>query len=140
MMKWLSMVAFALLLSSCSAQWHVRRAIKKDPLILKKDTLTMVDTVVTPPVEVRDTVVLKQVDTLMVFKDKLKVKVFRSFDTIRVDAICDADTIISIIEVPVEKIIYKEKQTPMDMLKKLGLYLLLALVSWKLIEAKLLKR
>lgn len=98
------------------------------------------DTIVTPPVVLRDTVVLKQIDTLEIVKDKLKVKVYRSFDTIRVDALCDTDTVVSIVEVPVDRIIYKEKETPMDMLKKLGIYLLLALVGWKLIEAKLLKR
>ena len=64
----------------------------------------------------------------------------RSFDTIRVDAICDADTIVSIVEVPVERIVYQERETPMQKLQKLGLYLLAALVLWKVIEAKLLKR
>lgn len=140
MMRWLSIVTFALLLSGCSAQWHLRKAVKKDPFILKKDTLVMVDTVVTPPVELKDTVVLKKVDTLTVFKERLKVKVFRSFDTIRVDAICDADTIISIVEVPVEKIIYKEKKDPMDALISLGIVLALALIGWKLIEASFFKR
>lgn len=139
-MRWLTLVALATILSSCSAQWHLNKAVKKDPMILEEDVIISYDTIVTPPVVLRDTVVLKQIDTLEIVKDKLKVKVYRSFDTIRVDALCDTDTVVSIVEVPVDRIIYKEKETPMDMLKKLGIYLLLALVGWKLIEAKLLKR
>ena len=64
----------------------------------------------------------------------------RSFDTIRVDAVCDTDTIISVMEVPVERVVYKERETPMQKLQRLALYLLGALVLWKVIEAKLLKR
>jgi len=102
--------------------------------------VTVVDTIVTPPVALTDTVVLRETDTIVVQKDRLKVKISRSFDTIRVDAICEADTIISIVEVPVDRIIYQERETPMQKLQKLGLYLLAALVLWKVIEAKLLKR
>ncbi len=138
-MRW-TLLLLVSVLTSCSAQWHLKKAITKDPFILQTETITVVDTIVTKPVVLKDTVVLRQIDTLEVVKDKLRLKVFRSFDTIRVDAICDADTIISIIEVPVDRIIYKERETPMQKLQKLGLYLLGALVLWKVIEAKLLKR
>ena len=139
-MKWYIPILISFILSSCSAQWHLNKAVKKNPLILQKDTVTVVDTIVTPPVALTDTVVLKDMDTIVVQKDRLKVKISRSFDTIRVDAICEADTIISIVEVPVDRIIYQERETPMQKLQKLGLYLLAALVLWKVIEAKLLKR
>jgi len=107
---------------------------------LQKDTVTVVDTIVTPPVALTDTVVLHQTDTITIQKDRLKVKIMRSFDTIRVDAVCDTDTIISVMEVPVERVVYKERETPMQKLQRLALYLLGALVLWKVIEAKLLKR
>lgn len=139
MMRW-TLLLLVSVLTSCSAHYHLRRAVKKDPSILQKDTITVVDTIVTPPVALTDTVVLRHMDTIMIQKDRLKVKIMRSFDTLRVDAICDADTIISIVEVPVERIIYQERETPMQKLQKLGLYLLAALVLWKVIEAKLLKR
>jgi len=42
--------------------------------------------------------------------------------------------------VPVERVVYKERETPMQKLQRLALYLLGALVLWKVIEAKLLKR
>jgi hypothetical protein len=139
-MRWLSVLFLSIILTSCGAQWHLKKALKKDPSILQKDTLTVVDTIVLKPVEVKDTVVLNSVDTVTIIKEKLKVNIFRSFDTIRVDAICDADTIISIVEVPVEKIIYKEKKDPLDVLKNLGITLILALIGWKLIEAQFFKR
>ena len=139
-MKWYIPILISFILSSCSAQWHLNKAVKKNPLILQKDTVTVVDTIVTLPVALTDTVVLKDMDTIVVEKERLKVKISRSFDTIRVDAICEADTIISIVEVPVDRIIYQERETPMQKLQKLGLYVLLALVLWKVIEAKLLKR
>ena len=139
-MKWYIPILISFILSSCSAQWHLNKAVKKNPAILQKDTVTVVDTIVTPPVALTDTVVLKDMDTIVVEKERLKVKISRSFDTIRVDAICEADTIISIVEVPVDRIIYKERETPMQKLQRLGLYLLAALVLWKVIEAKLLKR
>lgn len=134
-MRWLTLAVFAITLSSCSARWHVNRAIKKDPTILQKDTVVSYDTIVTPPVVLKDTVVLKQIDTLEIFKDKLKVKIFRSFDTIRVDAICDTDTIVSIVEVPVDKIVYKERVKPWQQLERLGLYLIVALFVAKVIQS-----
>ena len=97
-------------LTSCSAHYHLRRAVKKDPSILQKDTITVVDTVVSKPVELKDTVVLRQTDTVTIEKERLRVKIFRSFDTIKVDAICEADTIISIVSVPYEKIVYVERE------------------------------
>ena len=54
------------LLSSCSATWHLNRAIKKDPSIMAKDTLVVKDTVVLPPVAITDTVTTKLHDTIVV--------------------------------------------------------------------------
>jgi hypothetical protein len=115
-MRWLSVLFLSIILTSCGAQWHLKKALKKDPSILQKDTLTVVDTIVLKPVEVKDTVVLNSVDTITIIKEKLKVNIFRSFDTIRVDAICDADTIVSVVEVPYEKIVYVEKKNWIDKL------------------------
>jgi hypothetical protein len=139
MMRW-TLLLLVSVLTSCSAHYHLRRAVKKDPSILKKDTITVVDTIVTPPVALTDTVVLRHMDTIMIQKDRLKLKIIRSFDTIRVDAICESDTIISIVEVPVDKVIYKERETPMQKLQKFALFFLGAIVLWKVIEAHLLKR
>jgi hypothetical protein len=93
--------------------------VHKDPTILEKDTLVVTDTVVSPPVAITDTVIMKQHDTITLVKDRLRVNIVKVNDTITIDAICDSDTIISIVEVPYEKIVYVEKATFWDKFKDL---------------------
>lgn len=118
-MKWLGRLSLILLLSSCSAQWHLKKAVSKDPTILEKDTLVVTDTVVSPPVAITDTVTLKQHDTITVVKDRLKVQLVKVNDTVIIDAVCDSDTIVTIVEVPYEKVVYVEKATLLDKFKDL---------------------
>ena len=118
-MKWLGQLSLILLLSSCSAQWHLKKAVQKDPMILKKDTLVVQDTFVVPPVVLKDTVTLKQHDTITITKDRLRVKIVKVNDTLIIDAKCDSDTIVRTIEVPYEKIVYVEKATFWDKFKDL---------------------
>lgn len=70
--------------------------------------MTVTDTVVVPPVELRDTVRLKEIDTVTLVKDKFYVRIVRSYDTLMIDGGCDADTIIRVVEVGVPQIISKE--------------------------------
>ena len=123
-MKWLVKLMLVLSLTSCSAQWHLKKAVQKDPTILEKDTLVVTDTVVTQPVAITDTVTLRQHDTITLVKEKLRVQLVRVNDTITINATCDSDTIISIVEVPYEKIVYVEKETFWDKIKTL-IYLLI---------------
>ena len=116
-MKWLVKLILLTSLTSCSAQWHLKKAVRKDPAILEKDTLVVTDTVVSPPVAITDTVTLKQHDTITVVKDRLKVQLVKVNDTVTINAVCDSDTIISIVEVPYEKIVYVEKKTFWDKFK-----------------------
>ena len=127
-MKWPVALITIALLSSCSAQWHLKRAIKKDPSILQTDTIAIVDTVVTPPVTLTDTVTLRTQDTLVVQKDRLKVKIVRSFDTITVDAICDSDTIIQVVEVPVPSLVMRDSDRWYNKVYKFSFYLLVLLL------------
>jgi hypothetical protein len=133
-MKWLVKLTLLLLLTNCSATWHLKKAVKKDPTILKKDTLVVVDTLVTQPVGITDTVILQQHDTIRLVKDRLKVKIVKVNDTITIDAICDSDTIISIIEVPYEKVVYVEKEKPIQIIQRWLAYLLLLIVGIKLLQ------
>jgi hypothetical protein len=127
-MKWLiKNLLFVLLLTSCSAQYHLKRAIKKDPSILEKDTVTVVDTIVTAPVNIKDTVTLLEKDTLVITKEKLKLKIVRSFDTISVQAECASDTIINTIRVPYEKVVYVQERTLKEKLQIWGFYLMIGL-------------
>ena len=118
-MKWLGRLSLILLLSSCSAQWHLKKAVSKDPTILERDTLVVTDTVVSPPVAITDTVTLRQHDTITVVKDRLKVQLVKVNDTVIIDAICDSDTIVTVVEVPYEKVVYVEKATLLDKFKDL---------------------
>lgn len=124
-MKWLLRgFIMIVLLQSCSATWHLNRAIKKDPTILETDTVTVVDTVVTAPVQIQDTMILESHDTIVVVKDRLKLQLVRSFDTIAVEAECASDTIITTIQVPYEKIVYVKKKSLSQQIKD---YLLAAM-------------
>jgi len=128
-MKWLVRLTLLVLLTSCSAQWHLKRAVRLDPFILEKDTLVVTDTVVLPAVAITDTVTTKQHDTIIIEKERLKVKIIKRLDTLIIDAKCDSDTIIRTIEVPYEKIIYKEKESLFDKIQKLTLlFILVAIV------------
>ena len=123
-----------LLLSSCSAQYHLKQAIKKDPAILQKRTITVTDTVVTEPIAVRDTVTISQIDTVEIIKDKFRVKIMRSFDTLIIDGGCDADTIVRTVEVPIETVVYNEKDTMWQRIQAFGFYILLLLVGVRVLQ------
>ena len=133
-MRWLYLLTISVLLSSCGAQWHLKKAIKKDPSILKSDTVVVTDTIVTAPVSVRDTVTLQKRDTITITKDRLKVNIVRSFDTIMVDAICESDTIVQVIEVPVPSLVMKDSDRWYNKVYKFSFYLLLLLLSFVIIR------
>jgi len=133
-MKWAVKLILISLLTSCSAQWHLKKAVQKDPSILEKDTLVVTDTVVSPPVAITDTVIMKQHDTITLVKDRLSVKIVKVNDTITIDAICDSDTIIRVIEVPYDKIVYVEKEKPLQIIQRYALYLLLVIIGIKVIQ------
>jgi len=132
-MKWLAQLSLILLLSSCSAQWHLKKAVQKDPMILKKDTLVVQDTLVVPPVVLKDTVTLKQHDTITITKDRLRVKIVKVNDTLIINAKCDSDTIVRTIEVPYDKVVYIEKESVWDKIKSLAIYMGLAFLLFKVI-------
>mgnify|MGYP003669801481 FL=1 len=91
------------------------------------------DTVVSPPVAITDTVIMRQHDTITLVKDRLRVRIVKVNDTITIDAVCDSDTIIRTIEVPYEKLIYIEKENLFDKVKNLAIYIGLAFVGFKVV-------
>ena len=92
LIRWLTIATLTLLLYGCSAQWHLRQAIRKDPSIQK---ITVVK---------KDTVIITEqrtlVDTLELFKDtviykdrvRLDIKYVDKF--IQVEAECPSDTVV----------------------------------------------
>ena len=103
-------------------------------MILEKDTVVVVDTLVTAPVTVRDTVTLSNRDTVTITKDKLTVRLVRSFDTIAIEAECASDTIVRTIEVPYEKVVYVQQKTLKQKLQTWALYLVVAFIGFKFIQ------
>ena len=114
-----------LLLIGCSPEWHIQKAIRKNPELLKQTTMIVTDTVVTDPIVVKDTVIISQVDTVEIVKDKFRVKIMRSYDTLIIDGGCDADTIVRTLEVKVPVVEYKERSTFFDKIYKSSFYILI---------------
>lgn len=123
-----TIVTILAMLSSCSAQWHLKRAIAKDPTIAN-DTIIRIDTsVVTESIRAVDTLVVT--DTVMreIVREGVQIKLQRIHDTIRVDVVCPPDTIRVVANVPVERIIYKETPRKRTILDQLGHVLFLVLL------------
>jgi hypothetical protein len=80
----------SLALGSCSAEWHLRKAVKKGANVwqTKWDT-----TIVTKERNLWDTLTLNNVDTVVVQKDNIRIKLVKNFDTIRLQATCLPDTV-----------------------------------------------
>ena len=68
-------IILAIILSSCSAQWHLRKAITKDPSIIDTVKVVTIDTV-WMEVKKIDTVFKYNFDTVFFVKDSVKVKFF----------------------------------------------------------------
>jgi hypothetical protein len=103
-------LSLSVLLSGCSAQYHLKRAIAKDPtILLQPKAITLIDTVVTQEVR-HDTLLLPVHDTLTIQKERLRIQIKRVNDTIRITGECLTDTIIITKEIELPpKIVYKEK-------------------------------
>jgi hypothetical protein len=80
----------SLALGSCSADWHLRQAVKKgaNVYVQRWDT-----TIVTRERKIVDTVLLPKWDSVVINKNNIKVKLVRRVDTIRVSATCQSDTV-----------------------------------------------
>jgi len=133
------LVLLVFIFSSCSAQWHLKKAIKKDPLILVKDTVIVTDTLITEPTVVQDTLTISEVDTVEIVKNNFKVKIVRSYDTLIVDGGCEADTIVRKIEVPVEKVVYHEHDKWYHKMYRGSFWILLLIIGAFFIQSRFKK-
>ena len=98
-------------LSGCSANWHLRKAIAKDPTILQPKEILLIDTVVVSEGIRVDTLAYFYTDTFTIEKERLRVQIKRIYDTLRISAECKSDTIriIDRVELP-PRIKYVEKE------------------------------
>ena len=127
-MRFVWLVSLALLVQSCGASWHLKRAIAKDPAILA-DAIVRVDTtVVTQSIAVVDTLVVRDTITREIVRDNVKIRLQRVHDTIRINVVCPPDTIRVVAEVPVEKVVIQEKALPLYRRAINIMYLILAII------------
>lgn len=104
----------AITLSSCSASWHIKRAVKKDPTILKATevTITHRDTIL-----VRDTLYYKGVDTSISFdidsiRERFREVVLNDSTRIRVLLQKNGKLLLELSRKP--DTVYYEKRVPYE--------------------------
>lgn len=91
-----------LLFASCSANWHLNRAIKKDPSLLKGgDTVLIHDTVVTTKERVLyDSFFTTCYDTVTIEDSFVYTRVIRKDNVIKVYTKCKSDTVRITTKIP----------------------------------------
>jgi hypothetical protein len=102
--------AIIILLTGCSAEYHLKKAIKKNPAMAQISVYGIDTVFVRDSVTITDTFTTKTIDTLTIEKDGVKTIVYRNHDVIRVQTIVKADTIryTKTIQLP-PQIQYKER-------------------------------
>jgi len=122
-------IVSASMLTSCGAQWHLKRAIAKDPELAKDKVIRVDTTVITEKVSVSDTIRIKEVDTVQIIKNGVVIDIQRSYDTIMVDVECPPDTIRITQEVEVPQYIPEKKTKNIGFGVVLGFIFALVLIS-----------
>lgn len=92
MARWL-LIPAAMLVASCGAEWHLKRAIAKDPTLVRAQPVRFDTIVVTKERKITDTIVMNDVDTITIENDRVRVRLVRSYDTLMVEGTCLPDTI-----------------------------------------------
>lgn len=93
MARWILIVPAVAMMASCSASWHLKRAIAKDPSIVKPTAVRFDTIVVTRERKLTDTIVMNDIDTITIERDRVRVRLVRSYDTLMVEGTCLPDTI-----------------------------------------------
>lgn len=116
-------ILFILLLSSCSAEWHAKRACKKDPLMCN-ESFVFYDTVVkTDSTRYYDTFVTSEYDTITIDTGSIKLKIIRRTDSIFVDLEKRPDTISISAKIKVgPRIVVKEEKNYIDLILILSIF------------------
>lgn len=105
------------MLTSCSAQWHLKRAVAKDPTIVRMQPVVVDTTVITEIRASKGAFVIDR-DTSLLFEQKgVKTQIKVVSDTFYVETICPPDTIRIQKEIFVPKVVYQEKWSTFDLVK-----------------------
>ena len=95
-------IAIILICCSCSASWHIKTAMRKDPTLFQADTVQLIDTLVVHTESV-DTTFIQQMDTVIQFVQKdnrgqeIKIKYLwnTKTDTVQISVDCPEQEIIT---------------------------------------------
>ena len=120
-------IVLLVMLTGCSAEWHLKKAIKKNPLLIQPSVHTIDTIVIRDSVAFTDTFVSKTIDTLTIEKEGVKTIVYRNHDVIRIKTIVKPDTIRIQKTIRVPQVYYEERFKIPQMVG-IGLALLLALL------------
>lgn len=91
--KVISLLFLASVFIGCSAQWHIKRAVLKDPSVLERREIRLDTVIITQPEIVRDTFVMLQHDTINDTIDGIRYQLIRQTDTFAIEIECPADTV-----------------------------------------------
>lgn len=120
-------IVLLVMLTGCSAEWHLKKAIKKNPSLIQPSTHTIDTIVIRDSVAFTDTFVSKTIDTLTIEKEGVKTIVYRNHDVIRIKTIVKPDTIRIQKTIRVPKVYYEERFKIPQMVG-IGVALLLGLI------------
>lgn len=120
-------IVLLVMLTGCSAEWHLKKAIKKNPSLIQSSTHTIDTLVIRDSFAISDTFVSKTIDTFTIEKEGVKTIVYRNHDVIRIKTIVKPDTIRIQKTIRVPQVYYEERFKIPQMVG-IGLALLLALL------------
>ena len=134
-MRGIYLLCVIALLTSCTADWHLRKAVAKDPTILLQGKVIEYHTdtilVAIPEVQV-DTVHRWSVDTVTTYVDKVRIRT--KVDTVQryvyVDVLCPADTVY--VEHTTERTVINPRVRTSHDWKWIPIVIIIALVGWAL--------
>jgi hypothetical protein len=120
----------AILFSSCSANYHLKQAIKKNPSIITEKVIRQVDTlIIRDSVKTEHTYVTKSIDTLIIDNEHFKTTIYRYHDTIKLVQVLKADTVKITQKYVMPQVTYKPWYEKYMGLLGLGLIILI-LIGW----------
>lgn len=97
-MKYL--VVLILFLSSCSAQWHLKKAIQKNPDLLRANKVIVDTLIITDSFFNIDTFTLNEIDTFITDTGKVKITLYKFRDRYTLKTEIEHDTIHFQKEIP----------------------------------------
>ena len=126
--------AIVFLLCGCTAQWHLKQAIKKDPSLAQEKIKVVIDTlIITDSVFQIDTFVAHEIDTMIVDAQKGHVIIYKYKNRFIIKTQIKGDTIrlTKEIRVPQIKYVEKSKNNCLSILYIMSLFVLIILWALK---------